>query len=72
MNKSSWRRFLTGTVVHRGPILEQAYPEGLQPIERAHARAGEMHEEEGVVERNGYEITVIRNSHSSVPLGRLG
>lgn len=38
--------------------LEQFYSEGLQPVERPHAGAGEKCEEERVAERSCYGLTV--------------
>jgi len=31
--------FLTGTVAHREPMLEQCFPEELQPMEKTHSAA---------------------------------
>ena len=55
-NSGLWDRvhtgagFLSGTVGHGGSMLKQVYPQGLQPMGRTHAGAGEKCKEEGVAE----------------------
>lgn len=39
MESPHWSRLPTGTVAYVGPLLQQSYPEGLEPVERIHAGA---------------------------------
>ena len=50
-------------------MQEQVYPEGLQPIGRAHTGAGEQREEEGAAETNCYGLTA---TPFPIPLHHLG
>jgi len=51
------------TVANGKPMLEQVYPQGLQPVGRTHAGAGDKCEEEGVAERNCYGLTMAPIPH---------
>lgn len=54
-----------GTAAHGKPTLEQVYPGGLQPPERAHAGAEAKREEEGAAEANCYALTVSKTKRLS-------
>lgn len=54
VKKQSWRKLLTGTMAHEGPMLDEVYPEALQSMKRTHAGA----------EGNCYEMTIIPHSRS--------
>lgn len=49
---------------------EQAYAEGLQPVERTYGGAGEKCEEDGVIERSCYRLTATL--HSPLPCAASG
>ncbi|GAB0186285.1 zinc finger and BTB domain-containing protein 5 [Grus japonensis] len=57
-----------GSPSSRGHMLEQSIPEGLYPVKRTHAGAGEQHEEEGAAETKHYELTATPIPHPPVPL----
>ena len=48
------------------PMLEQVYPEGLQPMDRTYAGKGEKCEEEGAAERNCYGLTAVSHPPSTL------
>ena len=51
-------------------MQEQAYGEGLQPVERTHGGAGEKCEEDGATERRCYRLTAT--PHSPLPCAASG
>ena len=54
------------------PVQEKACPEGLQPMGRPHAGAGEKREEEGTAERSCYGLTTATIPHPLALLGAAG
>lgn len=59
--------FSEGTVDNGEPMLEQVFPEGLQPMGRVYARAGEQREREGTAERNHHVLTILHHPPHTLP-----
>lgn len=62
---------LKDLLLSRGPLLEQACPEGLQAVGLGHSGLREKHEEKGTPARSCCGLSTIHCAHPSVLL-RVG
>lgn len=69
LRKSRWLG-LKRIMVCGKPTGEQIFPEGLQPVQRAHAGKGHQRKEEGVAERSRYGLTVNPIPYSPCSFGK--